>query len=96
MQNEGGSQIIGEGQFGFAQDPKKPPVLLPGDPGLNLSQLPFTLGIGGGGISGGASSGMHRALGGEVLVSANPAARRGLFLRPCAVQMLQCEGVFHL
>jgi FecR protein len=55
MQNEGGSQIIGEGQFGFAQDPKKPPVLLPGDPGLNLSQLPFTLGIGGGGISGGAT-----------------------------------------
>jgi len=55
MQNEGGSQIIGEGQFGFAQEPGKPPVLLPGDPGLNLSQLPFTLGIGGGGVGGGAS-----------------------------------------
>lgn len=48
MQNEGGSQIIGEGQFGFASDLKVPPVLLPGDPGLNLSQLPFTLGIGSG------------------------------------------------
>lgn len=55
MQNQAGSQIIGEGQFGFAQDPGKPPVILPGDPGLNLSQLPFTLGIGGGTVPGGAS-----------------------------------------
>lgn len=55
MQNQGGAQLIGEGQFGFAQDPKKPPVLLPGDPGLNLSQLPFTLGVGGGAIRGGSS-----------------------------------------
>lgn len=55
MQNQGGAQLIGEGQFGFAQDPKKPPVLLPGDPGLNLSQLPFTLGVGGGVIRGGSS-----------------------------------------
>lgn len=55
MQNQGGVQLIGEGQFGFAQDPKKPPVLLPGDPGLNLSQLPFTLGVGGGVIRGGSS-----------------------------------------
>lgn len=54
MQNQGGSQLIGEGQFGFAQDPQRPPVLLPGDPGLNLSQLPFTLGVGGA-IRGGAS-----------------------------------------
>jgi hypothetical protein len=46
MQNEGGSQLIGEGQFGFARDPKTPPVLLPRDPGLNLSQLPFALGVG--------------------------------------------------
>lgn len=52
MQNEGGSQIIGEGQFGFAADPKTPPVILPGDPGLNVSQLPFTLGVGGGRIQG--------------------------------------------
>lgn len=56
MQNDGGSQIIGEGQFGFARDPRSPPVILPGDPGLNLAQLPFVLGIGGaGGIKGGAS-----------------------------------------
>ena len=52
MQNEGGNQIIGEGQFGFARDPKSPPVILPGDPGLNVSQLPFTLGVGGGRIQG--------------------------------------------
>jgi hypothetical protein len=53
MQNEGGTQIIGEGQFGFARDPKSPPVILPGDPGLNVSQLPFTLGVGGGRLQGG-------------------------------------------
>lgn len=55
MQTRGGSQIVNEGQFGFAQDPNKPPVLLPGDPGLNLSQLPFTLGIGGGAIGSGSN-----------------------------------------
>lgn len=55
MQTQGGTQLVNEGQFGFAQDPGKPPVLLPGDPGLNLSQLPFTLGIGGGGVGGGVS-----------------------------------------
>jgi hypothetical protein len=49
MQNLVGSQIIGEGQFGFVRDPNTPPILLPGDPGLQLSQLPFTLGIVGGG-----------------------------------------------
>lgn len=52
MQNEGGEQIIGEGQFGFASDLKAAPTLLPGDPGLNLSVLPFTLGIGSGRIQG--------------------------------------------
>lgn len=52
MQNEGGTQIIGEGQFGFASDLKIPPVILPGDPGLNLSQLPFALGIGSGRLQG--------------------------------------------
>jgi hypothetical protein len=55
MQTQGGTQLVNEGQFGFAQDPAKPPVLLPGDPGLNLSQLPFTLGIGGGAVGSGAS-----------------------------------------
>lgn len=55
MQNQGGSQIIGEGQFGFAMDPTKPPVILPGDPGLNLGALPFTLGISGGAVQGGGS-----------------------------------------
>ena len=52
MQNEGGSQIIGEGQFGFARDGKSRPVMLPGDPGLQLSQLPFGLGVGGGRMQG--------------------------------------------
>lgn len=52
MENEAGVQIIGEGQFGFARDPKTPPVILPGDPGLNLSALPFTLGVGGGRLQG--------------------------------------------
>jgi len=52
MQNEGGSQIIGEGQFGFAGDFKSPPVLLPGDPGLNAGQLPFMLGVSSGRLQG--------------------------------------------
>lgn len=55
MQNEGGIQVIGEGQFGFIKDPKSPPVILPGDPGLNLAQLPFILGVTGA-RSGGVAS----------------------------------------
>jgi len=47
MRNEGGSQMIGEGQFGFAPDPRTAPSLLRGDPGLNLNQFPFALGAGG-------------------------------------------------
>jgi hypothetical protein len=45
LQNEGGIQVVGEGMFGFAGDFRLPPVILPGDPGLNLSQLPFILGV---------------------------------------------------
>jgi hypothetical protein len=45
MQNGAGDQIIGEGQFGFAKDASSSPVILPGDPGLSLSQLPFMLGV---------------------------------------------------
>ena len=52
MQNEGGSQIIGEGQFGFAGDFKTLPVILPGDPGLNAGQLPFMLGVSSGRLQG--------------------------------------------
>ena len=44
MQNEGGSQIIGEGQFGFVRDRLVAPQILPSDPGLNLKDLPFVLG----------------------------------------------------
>ena len=45
MQNEAGSEIIGAGQFGFVKDAKTPPQILPGDPGLNLKDLPFMLGV---------------------------------------------------
>ena len=43
MQNDAGEQVIGEGQFGFARDPKVAPTLLPGDPGLHLDELPFAI-----------------------------------------------------
>jgi hypothetical protein len=52
MQNPSGSVIVNEGQFAHAPGLNLPPVLLPGDPGLNLSQLPFTLGVGSGRIQG--------------------------------------------
>lgn len=45
IQNAAGSQIIGQGQFGYVKDANTPPVLLPKDPGLGLSELPFSLGI---------------------------------------------------
>lgn len=48
MQNEGGSQVIGEGQFGFASDLKVNPVLLPANPFPDIHGLPFTLGLGSG------------------------------------------------
>ncbi|MGH8620983.1 MAG: FecR family protein [Burkholderiales bacterium] len=47
MRNERGSQIIGEGQFGYARDLRSAPALLPGNPGLNLNQLPIAMGVGG-------------------------------------------------
>jgi hypothetical protein len=43
MENEGGSEVIGEARFGFARDAKTKPVLLPGDPGLNFDELPFQI-----------------------------------------------------
>lgn len=52
MTNELGQQTVGVGQFGLAE-PGKPPVLLPADPGLNLRDMPFTLGIGVRGQQGG-------------------------------------------
>lgn len=45
LQNGAGDQIIGEGQFGFVRDASSAPVILPSDPGLNLTQLPFVLGV---------------------------------------------------
>ena len=44
MQNEAGSQIIGEGQYGFVKDSKTAPQILPNDPGFNLKELPFLIG----------------------------------------------------
>ena len=43
LQNEAGSQLVSAGQFGYVADAKTPPELLPKDPGLTLSQLPFAL-----------------------------------------------------
>ena len=44
MTTKAGSILIGPGQFGFADDPDKPPVLLEVDPGLGLDPIPFSLG----------------------------------------------------
>ncbi len=43
MENEGGEIVIGEAKFGFVRDAKTKPVILPGDPGLNLDELPFAI-----------------------------------------------------
>jgi hypothetical protein len=60
MQNDAGSVLIGEGQFAYARDRKTSPVILPGDPGLSLHEMPFTLGIGGRpGSGGGGGSGQE-------------------------------------
>ncbi len=47
LENQAGTQIIGEGQFGFVKDSTTPPEILPGDPGLNLKDLPLA-GLGSG------------------------------------------------
>lgn len=52
MQNGAGDQVIGEGQFGFSRSAGSAPVLLPSDPGMNLGQLPFVLGVATGGSVG--------------------------------------------
>ncbi|HTP94771.1 MAG TPA: FecR family protein [Burkholderiales bacterium] len=52
LTNASGEQVIGEGQFGFVKDANSAPQILPGDPGLNLKDLPFTLGVGSGPIRG--------------------------------------------
>jgi len=43
--NDAGTQIVNENQFLFVRDAKSPPQILQGDPGLNLRELPFTLGL---------------------------------------------------
>jgi hypothetical protein len=39
LQNEGGFEIIGEGQFGFVRDSTSKPEILQSDPGFNLKDL---------------------------------------------------------
>ena len=46
-QNAAGSVLISPGQIGFVKDGNTPPTILPKDPGLSLSQLPFSLPPGG-------------------------------------------------
>ncbi len=48
METKGGSILIGEKEFGFADDSGKPPTKLPGNPGMGTEELPFALGVGGG------------------------------------------------
>jgi hypothetical protein len=56
MSNEKGSQLIGEGQFGFVHDANTPPVILTTDPGMGLNEMPFGLGVRGSSAGGGAGS----------------------------------------
>ncbi len=44
MQNTAGGQIIEAGKFGFAGNVNTLPQILPGDPGMSLKDVPFTLG----------------------------------------------------
>lgn len=54
MGNEQGSQIIGEGQFGFVKDAQTAPVILTIDPGMGVGDMPFSLGVRGSAAGGGA------------------------------------------
>ncbi|MDD5299099.1 MAG: FecR family protein [Gallionella sp.] len=54
MSNERGSQLIGEGQFGFVKDAQTAPVILTIDPGMGLEAMPFSLGVRGAAAGGGA------------------------------------------
>lgn len=48
LQNEAGSLLVSPGQVGYVKDANTAPAMLPKDPGLGLSQLPFALGVPGG------------------------------------------------
>ncbi len=54
MSNEQGSQLIGEGQFGFVKDMQTAPVILTTDPGMGIEAMPFSLGVRGSAAGGGA------------------------------------------
>lgn len=54
MSNEKGSQLIGEGRFGFVKDSQTEPVVLTADPGLGFESMPFSLGVRGSAAGGGA------------------------------------------
>lgn len=44
VQNNAGAVTVGAGRFGYVSDANTPPVMLPGDPGMGLAQVPFSLG----------------------------------------------------
>lgn len=54
VSNDQGSQLIGEGQFGFVKDAQTAPVILTTDPGMGLDIMPFSLGVRGSAAGGGA------------------------------------------
>lgn len=47
METAGGAVLIGEKEFGFSNDPSKPPSKLDKDPGLGIEGFPFPPGAGG-------------------------------------------------
>lgn len=56
LSNEQGSQLVGEGQFGFVKDAGTAPVILTTDPGMGVGEMPFSLGVRGSSAGGGAGS----------------------------------------
>lgn len=45
VRNEAGALLVSAGQIGYVKDADTAPAMLPQDPGLGLSQLPFALGV---------------------------------------------------
>ncbi|MGQ0524799.1 MAG: FecR family protein [Betaproteobacteria bacterium] len=45
VQNDGGSVLVNPGQIAYVKDASTAPTILGKDPGMGLSQLPFSLGV---------------------------------------------------
>jgi hypothetical protein len=45
VQNDGGSVLVNPGQTAYVKDASTAPMILDKDPGMGLSQLPFSLGV---------------------------------------------------